>query len=170
MQFFRLPDQLYFHSILHQIYFWVASSVSIVLYIKTLCFARTQQSATSARLKTLSRTFTAIAVSWIVCEAPNLILAVLEYPFWAASNCNDFNFHFCNLFYCEETDRTLQMAEAATKMAKNSFAIVNTVLLVVLLRPLQQPLIRVLSFAGCQKKSKVNEKIPKAFASKKNSK
>ncbi len=100
----------------------------------------------------LTKVFAAITVAWVLCEGPNVVFKLVRVPIWEFSDCNDGLFFYCNNSVCYEWEYWLTLAEAVTKMLKNLFPLLNTVMQLVLLRPLQQPLLEVFGSLRCSKK------------------
>ncbi len=130
------------HYILEQLYFWIGSAICAGLYLKTILFVRAQKQQKNDRLKTLSKVFAAIAVTWLVCEAPNVVTKLVDPFVWMISKCNDSFYHTCNIAFCQQVSISLDLTARGAELVKNTFPVVNTVLLLVLLRPLQKPLTR----------------------------
>ncbi len=136
----RLPN-VYSVSLLRQIYFWLGSILSVGLYLRTMLFINSHTGAKSNRLDTLSNVFVVIAAAWLLCEGPYVLLTLLDYPIWVISRCNDNYFQSCNAEYCGNLDTGLFVAIESTVFLKNIFPVLNTFLLVVLLRALQKPVL-----------------------------
>ncbi len=116
-----------------------------------MLFIRGHKVASSNRLDTLSKIFAILAISWLLCEGPHVISTLLEYPLWALSGCTDNFFHNCNSVYCTNVNDRLSAANQITLMLKNLFPVVNTVLLILLMRPLQEPILRCFKLCRRQK-------------------
>ena len=98
-------------------------------------------SATAARLESLSKIFSVIVVTWMLCEGPHAIYTASEHPIWTLVKCDDRYFHACNRIFCMQVDKYLTMAEQVTLFIKNVFPFLNTLLLILLLRQLQTPFV-----------------------------
>ncbi len=147
----RKPN-LSLNFILSQLFFWVGSALFVGLYARTMLFIRVQKAASNSRLDTLSNIFAILAVSWLFCEGPHVMATLLEYPVWALSGCTDNFFHNCNWVYCADVRDRLLVANQITLMLKNLFPVVNTLLLILLIRPLQQPILR--CFKLCRRQAR----------------
>ncbi len=142
------------HYLLEQSFFWIGSALCAGLYLKTICFVRSKKDSKNNRLKTLSKIFGAIAIGWLVCESPNVVMKIFEYPIWMWSNCSDSFFYECNEMYCDRVDIGIKLAFTGTQLLKILFPIVNTLLVLVLLRPLQKPLVFCFKFINRKEKEK----------------
>ena len=139
---------------INQVYFWVCCSLCAGLYLKTICFLRGHKDASShsnkGRMDTLSNIFAVIALAWILCECPYAVFNLLDYPVWVHSGCNDMFFQRCNPRFCGKLRQVLRLTRDGTFMLKNLFPLLNTLLLVALLRSLHMPLRRCLKLI-CRK-------------------
>ncbi len=144
---YRKPN-LFLHFILNQLYFWVGSAVCVGLYTRTMIFIKAHKTTRSGRLDTLSNVFAVLAAAWVFCEGPYIVSTLLEYPIWAHSGCNENYFQSCNLEYCAQLNNNLAVVDQITLMVKNFFPVVNTILLIILMRPLQQPILRCFKICG----------------------
>ncbi len=132
-------------------YFWVGSAVCVGLYTRTIIFINAHKTNQSGRLDTLSNVFAVLALAWLFCEGPYVTSTLLEYPIWAHSGCNENYFQSCNFEYCAQLNNILVVVDQITLMLKNFFPALNTLLLVILMRPLQQPILRFIRIC-CRRK------------------
>ena len=134
----RLPD-VYIVSLLRQVYFWLGSILSVGFYLRTILFINSHSAAKSNRLSALSNVFVVIAVAWVLCEGPYVLVTLLDYPIWVISTCHKSYFQSCNPEFCAKLDNGLSVAIEITRFLKNFFPVLNTLLLIFLLRALQKP-------------------------------
>ncbi len=146
IEFSPRKPPLHIHFLLSHIYFWSGSSVSLILYMRTICFLRRRRSAHSARTDTLSNIFSVIVLAWILCEGPNVIYSVLQFFIWEISGCNSRAFDACNPVFCNTLEVRLILVKEVFLALKNLFPVVNTVLIILLMRQLQAPFLRAIKW------------------------
>ncbi len=139
---FERKLQLYVNFLINQLYFWSGSILSAYLYLRTILFLKERKKASTVRVDTLSNIFSLIVVGWIVCEGPYVLYSLSEYWIWDLSGCNSRYFSSCNEIFCANLEIGLLLAEESTMMLKNLFPVVNAVMIIILMRPLQAPLLR----------------------------
>ena len=125
----------------NQLVFWFGSTLAAILYLKSITFLRNRAASNhSDKINTLSKVFSAIVSAWIVCELPLILHSLLKFPFWVAVGCNDRHFFNCQRFFCGKIDLSLRLAEESSRAVKSCYPLLNTALLILLLRPLQAPI------------------------------
>ena len=134
IEFSRRKPPVHIHFLLGQIYFWCGSSMSLILYMRTICFLRRRRSSLSARTDTLSNIFSVIVLAWILCESPNLIYSLLQFFIWEFSGCNSRAFDACNPVFCNTLEVRFILVKEGFLALKKFFPVVNTVLIIVLMR------------------------------------
>ena len=126
-----------------QVYFWVGSAICGYLYGKTFLFVRSvKKEKQNERFIVLTKAFAVITVAWVICEGPHVVYKVAHHWVWVATKCNQRYFHHCHQSWCSQVDNAFSVVEVATVMLKNLFPLLNTVLLLILVRPLQEHFLR----------------------------
>ncbi len=144
--------QIYF--LFNQLYFWLGSLLVSILYLRTICFIRnrTRNGSSSLRIDSLSNIFSSLILAWILTEGPYAVYTLSEYFLWEFSGCNSRDFLTCNPIFCKNFEVRMRVAEQVCLSLKNFFPVVNTILVIILIRQLHRPILRSVRFIRNKKK------------------
>ncbi|XP_075263889.1 uncharacterized protein LOC142355692 [Convolutriloba macropyga] len=139
----------YYNHLIESFVFLICASVSGYLYYHVIAtiknFRKTRQ-----RARTLSRAFACLWLFWIICTVPSLILAfVITWKMHSLTGGQTMTPDF--FFETAQTvpgwwDSKLQLLAAlypTFRALKHAYGFINSLLLIVLLRPFHEPLTKV---------------------------
>ena len=141
----------FFESATRLIVYIPAVTVSGLLYFWVLRALKTTKAV--GRKKAIARAFIVLWASWVLCTIPYLviefyILNFVSFNGYGYAAPEDLSEYFAKDFWnfqLPENSKTIIVVEISLRIVRQCFGFVDSVLLIVLLRPFQEPIIQLVS-------------------------